>query len=57
MRLLNCRKCGKKLIDLEKGVIVKSGVVAYCVNCAPAKKQDEPIDLPELFRSLGDKAR
>ena len=57
MRLLNCRKCGKKLIDLEKGVIVKSGVVAYCVNCDPAKKQDEPIDFPELFRSLGDKAR
>ena len=58
MRVLHCRNCGKKLIELEKGVIVKAGVAIYCLDCDPGKAPtttNTPPDFSELFRNLGNK--
>ena len=58
MRVLHCRNCGKKLIELEKGVIVKAGVAIYCLNCDPGKAHtttNTPPDFSALFRSFGNK--
>ena len=55
MRQLNCRTCGKLLIQLEKGVIAKQGAAIYCVEHDPAKASKAPSDFSELFRSFGKK--
>ena len=58
MRVLHCRNCGKKLVELEKGVIVKAGVAIYCLGCDPGKAPtttNTPPDFSELFRNLGKK--
>lgn len=58
MRKLDCRKCGKMLIELEAGRIAKVGVVLYCLDCAPGKSPtttNTPPDFSELFRNLGKK--
>lgn len=58
MRTLNCRACGKMLIELEKGKIASKGLAVYCLEHDPATGATKPpFDFGELFRSLGDKAR
>ena len=55
MRILNCRTCGKELVRLEKGLIFKHGLVAYCLACDPAKAKEAPVDFGDLFRGFAKK--
>lgn len=55
MRRLDCRKCGKMLIELEKGRIAAKGVVLYCLECDPSKSKEEPLNFGDLFRGFAKK--
>lgn len=55
MRKLDCRKCGKMLIELEKGRIAAKGVALYCLECDPSKSKEEPLNFGDLFRGFAKK--
>jgi hypothetical protein len=34
MKILNCKRCGKKLAEIERpSRITKHGIIVYCVDC------------------------
>lgn len=55
MREFNCAKCGKSLIKLEKGIVVKAGLRAYCIACDPATAKADKVDFGDLFRNFAKK--
>ena len=49
---LYCEKCGKLVIDLKEGSLVRKGAVAFCHGCKP--KESAVPKMPYFFKKFFD---
>jgi len=53
-KFIYCELCGKKVIEIKKGII-QSGCKVKCRECSEQQKVDTPDFFQDLFKQFGDK--